>query len=341
MLRQLSQETGGRVFYPGAVTELPKIYEQIAEELASQYSIGYTSKNQQRNGAWRRINVQVMRPELVGRTRQGYFAGGSPRAVPAGNALHPPAALRLCDGRLRRALRAPRSDDGATATGLLGSAILAHTFLIGMQTMEAGHAPLVGTTAAVSAFVWLLGLSYLYVELTTDERAMGVFVTALLTLLFLIPALDPTVSARPAVLQSPLFTVHVVSMLFAYASFALAFVIGITYVLLFKEIKAKHLGFFYTRLPSLQVLDVMNGRAVTVGWLFLTLGIVIGGIWATQIQSSPDPRVQAMSVQDPKILVALVSWAMYSFALVARRAIGWSGRRAAWLSALGVRRSCC
>ena len=48
-------------------------------------------------------------------------------------------------------------------------------------------------------------------------------------------------------------------MLFAYASFALAFVLGITYVLLFKEIKAKHLGFFYARLPSLQMLDVMNG----------------------------------------------------------------------------------
>ena len=221
-----------------------------------------------------------------------------------------------------------------TATGLLGIAILAHTFLIGMQTVEAGHAPLVGTTAAVSAFVWLLGMSYLYVELTTDERAMGVLVTALLTLLFLIPAFDPSVSARPAVLQSPLFTLHVVTMLFAYASFALACVIGVTYVLLFKEIKAKHLGYFYARLPSLQVLDGMNGRVVTIGWIFLTLGIAIGGIWASQIQSSPDPRVQEMSVQDPKILLVLVSWAVYSFALIARRAIGWTGRRAAWLSAL-------
>jgi len=63
---------------------------------------------------------------------------------------------------------------GRRATGLLGAALLAHTFLIGMQTMKAGYAPLVGTTAAVSAFVWLLGLAYLYVELTSEERAMGV-----------------------------------------------------------------------------------------------------------------------------------------------------------------------
>jgi ABC-type transport system involved in cytochrome c biogenesis permease subunit len=204
-----------------------------------------------------------------------------------------------------------------------------------MQTMQAGYAPLVGTTAAISAFVWLLGLAYLYVELTSEERAMGAFVTTLLAALSILPALNPVSDPRPPLLRSPLFTVHVLSMLFAYASFALACVLGITYVLLFKEIKAKHLGFFYTRLPSLQVLDVMNGRAVVVGWLFLTCGLVVGIVWASQITGSPDPRAQAMHPTDPKILIALICWLIYSFALFARRAIGWSGRRAAYLSAIG------
>jgi ABC-type transport system involved in cytochrome c biogenesis permease subunit len=223
---------------------------------------------------------------------------------------------------------------GRLATAMLGAGVLAHTFVIGMQTVQAGHAPLVGTSAAISAFVWLLGLSYLYIELTSDERSMGVFVAVLLVLLDIIPALDPVIPPRPPVLQSPLFTLHVVSVLFAYASFALAFVLGVTYVLLFKEIKAKQLGFFYARLPSLQALDVMNGRAITVGWICLTLGVAVGGIWATQVQASPDPRAQAMSLGDPKILVALVSWGVYSFAMLARRASGWSGRRAAYLSAI-------
>ena len=230
------------------------------------------------------------------------------------------------------AWRDPRT--GRFATSLLAGGAIAHTFLIGMQTVHAGHAPLVGTTAAISAFVWLLALSYLYVELTTDERAMGVFVTPLLVVMYTIPALDPAVSPRPAVLQSPLFTIHIVSVLFAYASFALAFVLGVTYVLLFNEIRAKHLGFFYTRLPSLQVLDAMNGRVVTIGWVFLTIGIAGGGLWAAQIEGSSDPRLQNMSLSDPKILIALITWGVYSFALLARRAIGWSGRRAAWLSAL-------
>ena len=78
-LRQLAQETGGRAFYPGSVSELPKIYEVIALELSSQYAVGYVSKNAARNGAWRRLSVRVLRPGLVGRTRQGYYAPGSPR----------------------------------------------------------------------------------------------------------------------------------------------------------------------------------------------------------------------------------------------------------------------
>lgn len=74
VLRQLSQETGGRVFFPTSASELPRIYEQISEELSSQYAIAYSSKNIQRNGAWRRILVKIAKPGLTARTRQGYYA---------------------------------------------------------------------------------------------------------------------------------------------------------------------------------------------------------------------------------------------------------------------------
>lgn len=233
------------------------------------------------------------------------------------------------------ATRHPRV--GHAATALLGAAALSHTFIIGMQTMALGHVPFAGTTPAISMFVWLLALSYLYVELTTEERGMGVFILPLLTALATIPAFTHDPVERAAVLESPWFTLHVSSLLFAYASFALASVIGITYVLLFKEIKAKHLGVFYQRLPSLQALDQMNSRAVTIGWIFLTIGVVVGAVWAAQARQAgfADPRVQAMSLLDPKIFIALLSWTIYSFELYAVRAIGWRGRRAAWLSAVG------
>jgi Ca-activated chloride channel family protein len=74
VLRQLSQETGGRAFFPQQLSELPAIYSQISEELSSQYTVGYTSKNGKRDGAWRRVVVRVARPNLTARTKQGYFA---------------------------------------------------------------------------------------------------------------------------------------------------------------------------------------------------------------------------------------------------------------------------
>jgi ABC-type transport system involved in cytochrome c biogenesis permease subunit len=226
---------------------------------------------------------------------------------------------------------------GRTATTLLVFAALSHTFVIGMQTVEYGHIPVAGPTSAISTFVWLLALAYLYTEMTTDERAMGVFILPVLVALQLIPALDPGVEPRLPVLQSPLFGIHVSSLLLAYASFALACVIGVTYVLLFKEIKAKHLGFFYTRLPSLQILDRMNQQAIVIGWIFLTVGLVVGAVWTPQARAyAPDlPQLHQMSLQDPKIFVAVICWAVYSFELFAARRIGWGGRRSAYLSALG------
>jgi Ca-activated chloride channel homolog len=74
VLRQLSQETGGRTFFPTQAGELSGIYGQISDELSSQYTVGYTSRNTKRDGAWRRVVVRVNRPNAVPRTKQGYFA---------------------------------------------------------------------------------------------------------------------------------------------------------------------------------------------------------------------------------------------------------------------------
>ena len=223
---------------------------------------------------------------------------------------------------------------GRTATTVLLLAVLSHTFVIAMQT---DHVPVANPSRMVSTFVWLLTLSYMYLELTTDERAMGVFVLPIIITLQLIPVLSPGVENPDPVLDSPWFWVHISSLLFAYASFGLAGVLGLTYVLQFKEIKKKHLGYFYTRLPSLQILDLMNSRATTTGLVFLTLGVVVGVLWTLEARprAPENTNLQAMSLQDPKILFAALTWAVYLFAVVARRTMGWNGRRAAVLSAVG------
>jgi Ca-activated chloride channel family protein len=74
VLRQLTQETGGRVFFPREIGELANIYGQIADELSSQYTLGYTSRNPKRDGAWRRLVVRVTAPSATARAKQGYYA---------------------------------------------------------------------------------------------------------------------------------------------------------------------------------------------------------------------------------------------------------------------------
>ena len=73
VLRQFSQETGGRAFFPSQLGDLASVYGQIADELSSQYTLGYTSKNSKRDGAWRRLVVRVDRSSVSARTKQGYF----------------------------------------------------------------------------------------------------------------------------------------------------------------------------------------------------------------------------------------------------------------------------
>ena len=74
VMRTLAQETGGRAFFPAKIDDLNGVYTQIADELASQYTLGYTSANPRRDGAWRRIVVQLSRPNVTPRTKKGYYA---------------------------------------------------------------------------------------------------------------------------------------------------------------------------------------------------------------------------------------------------------------------------
>ncbi len=79
VLRQFSQETGGRSFFPSQLADLAGVYGQISDELSSQYTVGYTPKNPRRDGAWRRIVVRAARPNVTARTKLGYFAPTTPR----------------------------------------------------------------------------------------------------------------------------------------------------------------------------------------------------------------------------------------------------------------------
>lgn len=78
-LRQLANDTGGRAFFISDIKDLSGVYGQITDELASQYTLGYTSKNARLDGAWRRIVVRINRPGVTVRTKQGYYGPTAPR----------------------------------------------------------------------------------------------------------------------------------------------------------------------------------------------------------------------------------------------------------------------
>jgi Ca-activated chloride channel homolog len=83
-MKSLAQETGARAFFPTEIRELAGVYGMIAEELANQYALGYSSKNPRRDGGFRRVIVRVAeRPSARARTRSGYLAArNTPHQTP-------------------------------------------------------------------------------------------------------------------------------------------------------------------------------------------------------------------------------------------------------------------
>ena len=76
-LQRMAMITGGQAFFPSNIKELDKIYEKIQREIAARYSLGYLSTDTRTDGAWRKVEIKVKRPDLKGaklRTRTGYFA---------------------------------------------------------------------------------------------------------------------------------------------------------------------------------------------------------------------------------------------------------------------------
>ena len=79
VLRELSQRTGGRAFFPDKKLDLNAVFAEIERELRTQYSIAYSSTNKKRDGAYREITIEITNPELKKekieiRHRPGYFA---------------------------------------------------------------------------------------------------------------------------------------------------------------------------------------------------------------------------------------------------------------------------
>lgn len=72
--KRLTDETGGRMIVVRNEKNLEKAFDEISEELRSQYTIGYTPTNKKRDGSYRKIRVEAKNKEYNVLTRRGYYA---------------------------------------------------------------------------------------------------------------------------------------------------------------------------------------------------------------------------------------------------------------------------
>lgn len=73
-LQQIAESTGGQAFFPTSMKEVEAMYERVLAEMRAQYSLGYSSRNDRTDGAWRKVEIKLTRQQFKIRTRKGYFA---------------------------------------------------------------------------------------------------------------------------------------------------------------------------------------------------------------------------------------------------------------------------
>ncbi len=172
--------------------------------------------------------------------------------------------------------------------------------------------------------------SYLLIHARYKVKNLGAFVTPLAVLAIIASSTLPQrIVPLPPVLKSYWLPVHAVVSFLAYGILAVAACAGIMYLIQERQIKKKRFGAFYRRLPSLDVLDSINYRCLTIGFPLLTLGIITGSLWAGQAWGSHWQW-------DPKETWSFISWLFYAALLHERLTVGWRGRRAAIMAIIGL-----
>lgn len=206
---------------------------------------------------------------------------------------------------------------------------LLQTLYIASRFSLTGHTPITSQHETVIFFAWATTWAYLSFRWRYTVKNFGTFVSILIFCLVFISFLsNRDVTVLVPALQSAWLPIHAGVSLVAYGFLSLAFCGGLMYLLLERELKAKKFGYFFERLPSLDALDQLNTHCITTGFVFLTLGIVTGSVWARQAWGT-------YWQWDPKETWSLITWFLYLVQIHQRFTVGWRGKRAAVLAVVG------
>ena len=216
---------------------------------------------------------------------------------------------------------------GRLATLCLAAGLVFHYLALLERSRWIHSVPYDDLYGSMSLFAWLLGATYLGLELFHRQRSVGAIVTAILLVwMVAITVLAPRTAPGPPPARGPLFALHVTLNTLAYSSFALSFALSVIYLVQNRVLKARRPGLVFWRFPALDVLEGMSRSSVWVGLVALTLGITFGFIWEHRLRGS-------YSAADPKVIVTLAIFAAYAVYLWLARSANWRGARAALMCA--------
>lgn len=204
-----------------------------------------------------------------------------------------------------------------------------HSFSIIMRYIEGGYLPITNLHEASSFFAWSILVLFFFLQAKYKLGLLGCFIMPLVFILMLSSSMLPR-ELRPLnpLLQSYWLPVHTLLAFTGNAAFALSCIIGIMYLIQEHYLKSKHLGGIFSKLPSLQSLDEINYRLITIGFPLLSLAIITGAIWS-------ETAFGTYWRWDPKETWSLITWFIYATLLHARLISGWRGRRLAIVSIIG------
>ena len=213
--------------------------------------------------------------------------------------------------------------------------LLGNTTGIAMRWAESykmgiGHAPLSNMYESLIFFAWTIMLLYLIIERRYQYYIIGAFSAPTAFLAMAYASLSGNISDRiqplvPA-LKSNWLIVHVITCFIGYAAFAIA--LGTSVVYLIRKGAGDDPKGWLNHFPKLSVLDELTYQMVIFGFLFLSVGIITGAVWANSAWGT-------YWSWDPKETWSLITWFIYAILIHARLMRGWRGKRLAFISIIG------
>lgn len=206
------------------------------------------------------------------------------------------------------------------------------TFYFALEGMEAGFFfPVLNFSQALAFFAWSLAFVYLVLLVRIQTDSFGIVLTPVLVILAGVAFAGKFFIADsvqlPESYRNPYFTVHILGAFFAYASFTLSFAAGVLYLIQNHELKSRHAGRFYQKLPSLEELEKLIYQPLFWGVPLLGSAVAIGFIWSKR-------SFGEYWLFDPKTLATIFIVGFYLFILMRRTFSELRGKQGAVWSVL-------